>query len=169
MDDNTDIRKSKSQKKRDAEALKEFGGQLVALPLSKLDNLSLPDGLYLAIKQAKLIKSLGALRRQMQLIGKLMRAADSVLIIAKFDEIIAQDSAKTKAFHELEQWRTKLISDGQVAFGEFISCHPNVDTQQLRQLIKKAIKEHHDCCQNITSNGHKTGANRALFRFLRAC
>ncbi|MFW2572589.1 DUF615 domain-containing protein, partial [Legionella sp. 29fVS95] len=42
---------------------------------------------------------------QAQLIGKLMRAADSEAILAAYETIIAEDSAQTAAFHELEQWR----------------------------------------------------------------
>ena len=61
---------SKSQKKRDADALQKIGVELVALSLEKLDTLPLPDNLRRAIIEAKSLKSHGAIRRQAQLIGK---------------------------------------------------------------------------------------------------
>lgn len=152
---------SKSQKKRDADRLQKVGVALVALPDNKLDNLPLPDNLKQAIIDAKTIKSHGAMRRQAQLIGKLMRAADSDAIIAAYDEILAEGNAKTAHFHELEQWRDRLINDSKTALTEFISSYPDVNVQQLRQLIKKAIDE--------KSTDKHLGAGKALFRFLKAC
>ena len=60
--------KSKSQKKREADALQKIGVKLIALSLEKLDLLPLPDNLRQAIIEAKLLKSHGAIRRQAQLI-----------------------------------------------------------------------------------------------------
>ncbi|HHF7344715.1 TPA: ribosome biogenesis factor YjgA [Legionella feeleii] len=153
--------KSKSQKKRDADALQKVGVKLIALSLSKLDTLPLPPNLRQAIIDAKSIKSHGAIRRQAQLIGKLMRAADNEAILAAYETIIAEDSAQTAAFHELEQWRDRLINEGKEALTEFIDAFQPTDVQQLRQLVKKAVDE-----QN---SGKPTGASKALFRFLRAC
>lgn len=67
---------SKSARKREAEALQQFGVQLIQLKLEKLRSLPLSDALLTAILDAKKLKSQGAIRRQAQLIGKLMRAAD---------------------------------------------------------------------------------------------
>ena len=79
---------SKSQKKRDALKLQAIGVQLVALPLSKLDALPLPDNLRQAILDAKKMKSHGAVRRQHQLIGKLMLRADSQAIINAYESLM---------------------------------------------------------------------------------
>ena len=73
--------KSKSQKKREAEALQAFGIRLIKLSRQDLDRLPLDDRLKQALIEAKSLTSNGAVRRQAQLIGKLMRAA-------KADEII---------------------------------------------------------------------------------
>lgn len=152
---------SKSQKKRDAEALQKLGVQLVALPQGKLDTLPLTDKLRLAILEAKTIKSHGAMRRQAQLIGKLMRTADSEGIQSAYEAIIAEDSSQTAAFHVLEQWRDRLILDNKEALTAFIEEYPDVDVQMLRQLLKKAIDE--------KAGGKPPGAGKALFRFLRSC
>ncbi|KTD36496.1 alpha helix protein [Legionella nautarum] len=153
--------KSKSQKKRDAEALKKIGVELIALSETKLDTLPLSPPLRQAIIDAKSIKSHGATRRQAQLIGKLMRSADTEAILQAYDALLAEDSAKTVVFHELEQWREKLIQGGKDALTEFIAEYQPEEVQQLRQLVKKAIEER--------NSGKNLGASKALFRFLRSC
>lgn len=151
--------KSKSQKKRDAEALKQIGVELVGLSLDKLDLLPLSGDLKQAIIEAKALKSHGAVKRQAQLIGKLMRSAEFDTIIAAYEELLAEDSSQTARFHEVEHWRERLLQDGKEALTAFIDAHPEIDVQLLRQLIKKAIDEQ--------SKEKHTGASKALFRYLR--
>lgn len=152
---------SKSQKKRDADALQKLGVELIALPAAKLDTIPMPDELRQAIDLAKTLKSHGAIRRQAQLIGKLMRSADTEAIAQAFKALMDEGSAKTAIFHEMEQWRDRLITNNRDVLTEFINAHPDTDVQTLRQLIRKAVEE---------KNGDKaTGAAKALFRFLRSC
>ncbi len=151
--------KSKSQKKREADALQRVGVELVALSLDKLDGLPLSDGLKQAIIDAKALKSHGAIKRQAQLIGKLMRAADYEAILEAYSHLQDENSAQTAKFHEVEQWRERLIHGGKDALTALINAYPSIDVQSLRQLIKKAIDEQ--------SKAQHTGAAKALFRFLR--
>lgn len=153
--------KSKSQKKRDADALQKVGVQLIALSMTKLDLLPLSDPLKKAIVDAKSLRSNGAIRRQAQLIGKLMRSDNSEEILAAYQQLLAEESAQTAAFHELEQWRERLIHEGKDALTAFINAYHPQDVQQLRQLIKKAVDEH--------QRQQHTGASKALFRYLRSC
>lgn len=153
--------KSKSQKKRDADALQKIGIQLVALPLDKLDQLPLPPPLRQAIIEARSLKSHGAVRRQAQLIGKLMRLPGSEAILSSYEALQAEASAKTSAFHEVETWRTRLIEEGNLALTEFVAMYQPTDIQQLRQLIKKAVDER--------QKEQHSGASKALFRYLRSC
>jgi ribosome-associated protein len=67
---------SKSQKKREAKSLKELGVSLQKLPAATLASLPLPQDLLDALAQIKSLRSHGAVRRQEQLIGKLMRKID---------------------------------------------------------------------------------------------
>lgn len=123
--------------------------------------MPLPDNLRYAINQAKTIKSHGATRRQAQLIGKLMRAAEHEEIVSAYEALLAEDNAQTAAFHAMEQWRDRLINEGKDALTEFVDCYQPADVQQLRQLVKKAADE--------KAQAKHTGAGKALFRFLRAC
>lgn len=150
---------SKSQKKREADFLQKTAVKFIDLSEAKLDLLPLTDNLRKAIVDAKSIKSHGAKRRQAQLIGKLMRAADYEAILEAYEKILEEDSAITANFHEIEQWRDKLIHEGKDALTEFINQYQPEDVQQLRQLIKKAVDD-----QMKEKN---TGAAKALFRYLR--
>ncbi len=68
---------SKSQRKRDVEALQDMGAALVKLSADRVKKLDLPDDLRVAVLECQRITSHGALRRQMQYIGKLMRNLDA--------------------------------------------------------------------------------------------
>ncbi len=151
---------SKSQKKREADSLQKIGVALVELPLHKLELLPLSEHLRAAILEAKLLKSHGAMRRQAQLIGKLMRYTDSAAIIAAYDQLLSEASAQTANFHQVEQWREQLIHQGKEALTQFLIQFPEVDSQHLRHLIKKAVTEQ--------EKNQSLGASKALFRFIKA-
>lgn len=151
--------KSKSQKKREADALQDLGNQLIALKLEDLEQLPLTEVLSQAICAAKSIKSHGAIRRQSQLVGKLLRSADHQAIIAAFDALQAEDGAQTAEFHAAEAWRDKLIEGDSVVLSEFVRLYQPEDIQYLRQLIKKA--------NTATSEIQQKTARRAVFRYIR--
>jgi len=69
--------KSRTQKKKEDQALQRLGEQLVALQPSLLESMDLPDELLENIKFARKIKSHGARRRQIRHIGALLRHMDS--------------------------------------------------------------------------------------------
>ena len=72
----TELKPSKSARKRDYVALQKLGEELITIKQSDLDILPLQDVLLEAVREARAIKSHGALRRQKQYIGKLMRQID---------------------------------------------------------------------------------------------
>jgi ribosome-associated protein len=82
---------SKSQRKRDAHAAQKLGERLVAMRESEVAQLPLEESLRDAIAAARRIASRGARARQMQYIGKLMRAADMGAIEAA---LAAQEGAQ---------------------------------------------------------------------------
>ena len=72
----SELKPSKSARKREYIALQKLGEELIALKVSELNSLPLDDGLREAVLEARQIKAHGALRRQKQYIGKLMRHID---------------------------------------------------------------------------------------------
>ena len=72
----TDLKPSKSARKREYLALQKLGEELITITRSDLDRLPLDDALREAVRDARELKAHGALRRQKQYIGKLMRDID---------------------------------------------------------------------------------------------
>ncbi len=76
----TETKPSKSARKREHLALQKLGEELITLKPLELDKLTLDDDLHAAVIEARQIKAHGALRRQKQYIGKLMRRVDPELL-----------------------------------------------------------------------------------------
>lgn len=131
---------SKGQTRREAEALQVLGEKLIDLPADKLAQLDLPEKLLDAVMEAKRLTAHGAMRRQKQYIGKLMRQVEPEPIQAKFNEWENQGRIDIAKFHRLEQWRDQLIAD-ENALGELLQAYENVDVQHMRNLIRNARKE----------------------------
>ena len=75
-EDDPDTPKSKSQRKREVNALQDLGTALEALPKDKLAKVPLPEKLVDALREAKRTTAHEGKRRQMQYIGKLMRSVE---------------------------------------------------------------------------------------------
>jgi ribosome-associated protein len=90
-DDEFDLPPSKSSRKRAALALQKLGERLVAMRAAERVKLPLGEALTEAILEAQRIRSRGALARQFQYIGKLMRNEDVDAIEAA---ILALDEAQ---------------------------------------------------------------------------
>ena len=82
-----DLKPSKSARKREYIALQKLGEELITLKESDLDSLPLDDNLRDAVLEASQIKAHGALRRQKQYIGKLMRHIDPEPIRAEMAKL----------------------------------------------------------------------------------
>jgi ribosome-associated protein len=156
--DDPDFTASKSQRKREMTALQDMGAELVKLPRGRLEKLDLPESLFNALLEAQRLTSHGAIRRQMQYIGKLMRAVESEPIAEQLAVIRGESAAAKAEFHALERWRERLILDDQ-ALTAWLSDHPGADVTQLRQLIRNARRE--------AAGGKPPKSSRALFRLLR--
>ena len=72
----TELKPSKSARKREYIALQRLGEELLTVKEPDLLGMQLDDELLDAVLEARRIKAHGALRRQKQYIGKLMRKID---------------------------------------------------------------------------------------------
>ncbi|WP_299998978.1 ribosome biogenesis factor YjgA [uncultured Cedecea sp.] len=139
-DDDEIIWVSKSEIKRDAEELKRLGAELVELGKNALDKMPLDDDLRAAIELAQRIKKEGR-RRQLQLIGKMMRSRDVEPIRQALDKLKNRHNQQVSLFHKLEALRDRLVEEGDEAISEVLRLYPEADRQQLRVLIRNAQKE----------------------------
>ena len=91
-----DLPPSKSARKRDALALQKLGEALVKMRLTELDRLPLPENLREAIDEARRLTNRGALSRQRQFIGKLMRDIDIAPIDAALAALTEERNARAR-------------------------------------------------------------------------
>ncbi|MGV3344759.1 ribosome biogenesis factor YjgA [Enterobacteriaceae bacterium LUAb1] len=150
---------SKSEIKRDAEELKRLGSEIVDLGKNALDKLPLDEELRTAIELAQKIKKEGR-RRQIQLIGKLLRQRDVDPLRQALDKLKNRHNQQVALFHKLEQLRDRLIVQGDSIISEVVTLYPDVDRQQLRTMIRNAQKEQ-------AANKPPKSA-RQIFQYLRA-
>ena len=135
-----EVRISKTQRKRESHSLQDIGEELVALSAERLAQVDLPGALRDAVLDAQRISKFGALRRQMQYIGRLMREVDPAPIRERLDAWKGQSTQETARLHQLERWRERLLKDDQ-AMAEFATAHPRADLQRLRALVRNAQRE----------------------------
>lgn len=110
---------SKSAKKRETLALQNLGEQLIDLSVEQILQMDLDDALQDAVIAARSMRAHGALRRQKQLIGKLMRRADPGPIVAALDRFNRSENLEKNAFRLAEQWRERLIDDPKESLDAF--------------------------------------------------
>jgi len=135
-----DAKPSKSARKRDHLALQSLGEKLIPLELAELEKLALDESLFDAVVHAKSIRSRSALRRQRQLIGKLMREVDADAIQASLDKLGVQDRLTRETFREAERWRDRIAAEGAAAVTEFIARTGNASTEcdaELGKLLRE--------------------------------
>ncbi len=125
---------SKNARKREQQALQELGEYLIPLKNAELDSIGLNEDLLEAVRAAARMKSHGALRRQKQLIGKLMRQADADAIRARLDALGARDRAEKQMFSRAEKWRDRLLGGDAAALEAFEKELGGAD-DELRQLL----------------------------------
>ena len=132
----TDSNPSKSAIKRDYLELQQLGETLLSLNDADLVSLQLDDRLLAAVRRAKSIKSRSALRRQKQLIGKLMRDIDPHPVRAGIAALKSDDLRSKRIFSSAERWRDRFVSDGNSALDEFQAQTGSVD-DELRALLSE--------------------------------
>ena len=150
---------SKTQRKRESEALQDLGVKLLELPPEHLVRLDLPANLSEAIRIGQSITSHGASRRQRKYIGKLLRGLDVEPIRAGLAALKGEGVEAVRRLHVLERWRDRMITEGDDAVNDFVAGHPEADRQKLRQLVRDVQKER--------ELARPPRAARQLFRHLR--
>lgn len=151
--------KSRTQYKKEALYLQALGEKLVGLGDDQVKGMNLPEELFDAVVFAKGIKKHGALRRQLQYIGSLMRLVDPEPIEHKILEIEQGAHQKAIHFQKIEKWRDGLIAGNNVLMEKIINAHPEVDRRRLGQLVRSARREK-------TKNAPPK-SSRNLFRYLK--
>ncbi|MCD2511644.1 ribosome biogenesis factor YjgA [Comamonas endophytica] len=134
---------SRTDMKRESDALQKLGEDLLDLRSDLLARLQLSDKLLEALAEARRITNFEGKRRQMQYIGKIMRKLEEsqiAAIHAAMEEQRNGSPAEKLSVLQAEQWRERLLAeDGALA--EWLDSFPGTDSQQIRALIRQARKD----------------------------
>lgn len=139
---------SKSARKREYLALQELGERLIDLTGEQLDGMALDEYLLDAVRTAQGMKSHGALRRQKQLIGKLMREVDPEPIRIALDAFGQHDNRARGIFHAAEKWRDRIAVEGSGVLPEFFTLTGG-DNRALREQVKAYEAATHDKSRRV--------------------
>ncbi|MBO9830068.1 ribosome-associated protein [Xanthomonas sp. A2111] len=153
---------SRSQQRREALEVLSLGEKLVALTPAQLAKLPVPESLLPHIAETKRITSHIAHKRQLAFLAKQMRREDEAVLDAIREAMdVNSDSARREvaAMHRVEDWRERLLAEGDTALAELLAEHPDADRQRLRQLVRNAKDER--------LKNKPPHAYRELFRELR--
>lgn len=172
-------REAKGEKKRRALQLERLGESLIRLKPGQLERVAMPDDLRAAVVEAQRIlakKAFGGYRRQVQLVGKIMRTVDAEPIAKALEALDLEGTLASAAFQQAERWRTRLLAaTGRAADNEVDALVADLDAQgegggarldrtALRQVVRAAQKER--ALQQTNAQKSST-AQKRLFRLLR--
>ncbi len=160
----TDTKPSKSARKREYQELQILGERLISLSDEELAGIETDEYLIEQVIEARKISSHGALRRQKQLIGKIMRMLDPEPIRDALEKCGQRDRAAKSVFKYAERWRDRMAAEGRPALLEFISAtgqdspllasdvsnHENApDSEIRRQIRRRMFREIHRILEDV--------------------
>lgn len=169
--------KSRTDLKRESDALQALGEQLLTLRADLLAGLNLSEKLLDALTEVKRITNFEGRRRQMQFIGKLMRKLDDE-VIANIRAALQQQkdgsASELAVLHLAEQWREQMLQDTshEQALTNWLQQHPATDAQHLRALVRQARKDAQKAAKEPVSDASDTAprhgkAYRDLFQLIK--
>lgn len=153
---------SRSQMRREALDVLKLAQTLAGLSDAQLSHVPLDDELLAEVRRARAVTQQIARKRQIAYLAKQLRKLDDEAlepIRARLDNDRQQSRLEAAALHHAEQWRERLIAEGDEALNELLNTHPNADRQHLRQLARQSKTER--------DRNNPPHAQRELFRTLR--
>jgi ribosome-associated protein len=156
------VRPNKTQIKKDIAVLLALGEEISTLPSAQITALNLPEKLEILIREIAKMPRKSARKRQLKYIAQQLYKMESAIepILENVAKFTNQSSHAAREHHIVEKWRERLLNDGHDALTKLLDDYPHADRQQLRQLIRNALKE------KETAKPPKS--SRQLYRYLKA-
>ncbi len=152
------LRPNKTALKREMKMFHDLGRELVELPAKKYAEVTLSDRMLAAVTEAKRLKK-SALQRQLRFISSIMGEEAVETIQTQLKQLAIPHLQETEAFHEVEEWRDRLIAGDNDLMNELVQQFDNIDRQHLRQLVRNSMKE--------AQQNKPPKSSRLLFKYLR--
>ena len=129
---------SKTQRKKEAQDLKQLGQELTKFTVQQLQSLPLSDKLITELLEFnRLPNSHGAKKRQLQFIGKLMRANDAEEIRNAIPKLPPKSKKTSSKNNEISIWCDKILQGSNEEINESLIKFPNTERQKLRQFQRE--------------------------------
>ena len=149
---------SKSRRKREAQHLQKLGEALIGVSDEALEALDVPDRLKDAIRLARTLNKRGALHRQKQYIGKLMRSIDPAPVEALLEATAAPGREDARLHRVAEAWRERLLDD-PASIEAFMEAYPDADRESVEEAVRAGLEDR--------TQRRPAGGARRLYRVLR--
>ena len=94
---------SKTQRKHDCDDMQELGEKMITLNKEDLAEIHMDDELRRAIEEAQRMKSHGALKRQRQYIGKVIRNLDDETLAPQLNRVLHKYDIHNAEFKRMEK------------------------------------------------------------------
>lgn len=158
-EDGLAIRPNKTRLKRELAELQKLVVEIINLGGGDRARLDLDDKFLDGVHRASAMKASSGRNREIKYLTKLLQKQDLDHVRNWFENRNSKHSEENRHFHVLEKWRDRLIAEGDAALQRYLEQYPQTDRQQIRALIRSAVKER--------NTGKPAGAGRKLFRTLR--
>jgi ribosome-associated protein len=153
------VRPNKTQIKKEMAELFTLGEEISVLSVAHRNSLELPDNIDKAVTEVAGMQHTGARKRSLKYIAAQLHKIDVKPILEKLARIKNTSAHAVREHHLAEQWRDKLIAEGNEALTEFLYQYDHADRQQLRQLVRNAQKE--------AELAKPPKSSRLLYRYLK--
>lgn len=153
------IRPNKSALKREQAEIRRLITTLLEGSDSEWERMGLDAKLIEGLRLARGMKASSARNRQIKFLARQLQEEELEEVRNWFEKRDLLQAEENRRFHQLEQWRDRLVEEGDEALQRFLEDHPDTDRQHIRQLIRAAARER--------SSGKPAGAGKKLFRYLR--
>lgn len=153
------VRPNKTQIKKDIAVLFAMGETMSKLSAAHLKSLELPDNIHKAVSEVANMTLGGARKRSLKYIAGQLHKIDVTPIQEQLARIQNKSAHAVREHHIIEQWRDKLLKEGNEALTELFDEQPDADLQQIRQLLRNIKKE--------TDTKSPPKSYRQLYRYLK--
>ncbi len=137
----TGLPKSKSERKREAEAVEKLVQEILQLPPTHISQLPCSEELRQEIVEAQKITEHGGRRRQIKYIAKQLRAVDHTAMVMYLDATKGLQLQEAQEFRSLERLRNWICQDetGEAA-QEAARMFPSLGIDELQDLAEQYRK-----------------------------
>lgn len=111
------------------------------------------------LRLARRLKASGARNRVVQYAARLLKDVDTAPIEEALERVQDGHRIETSVLHAAEDWRDRIVAEGDEAVEAFLAQYPQADRQRLRQLARQAAKDQ--------AAGGPPKASRAIFKVVR--